>query len=95
MHFLTLFVALILPGVLVAGDPSLYTGVAGAQVLDSGVFVVASGTGAREETFEYLQRPDGGFTIVNSITDAKGGYRVNGRFDYDAQWNATAAHGTG
>jgi hypothetical protein len=88
-------VALTLPWAVGAADPSLYTGVSGAKVIDSGVFVVADGAGAREETFEYVQRPDGGFTLLNSITAANGSYRVNGRFDYDAQWNATGAHGNG
>jgi hypothetical protein len=89
------FAALTLPSVVGAADPSLYTAIAGAKVIDSGVFVVANGAGAREETFEYVQRPDGGFTLLNSITAASGSYRVNGRFDYDAQWNATGAHGNG
>ena len=78
-----------------AAEPALYTGVVGAAVVDSGVIVVARGASAREETFEYIKRPDGGFTLVNTITAANGAYRVNGRFDYDAQWNATAARGTG
>jgi hypothetical protein len=95
VRWVLLLAALTLPSAIAASEPSLYTGVAGAKVIDSGVFVVSSGSGAREETFEYVQRPDGGFTLVNSITAANGGYRVNGRFDYDAQWNATAAYGTG
>lgn len=78
-----------------SADLSLYSGVVGATVFDSGVFVVADGPNAREETFEYVKRPDGGFTVVNSSTAANGSYRVNGRFDYDAGWNATAVHGIG
>jgi len=78
-----------------ATEPSLYSGVVGASVLDSGVMVVASGPNAREETFEYVKRPDGGYSILNTITAANGSYRVNGRFDYDAQWNATSVHGIG
>ncbi len=95
MRFILLLALLALSRAVAAADPSLYTGVAGAKVIDSGVIVVASGPNAREETFEYVQRPEGGFTLLNSMTAANGSYRVNGRFDYDAQWNATAVHGTG
>jgi hypothetical protein len=42
-----------------------------------------------------VQRPDGGYTLVNSITAADGSYRVGGRFDYDARWNVIEAHGAG
>jgi len=95
MRWMLLAAALTLSRGVLAADPSLYSGVSGAKVIDSGVFVVASGSGAREETFEYVQRTDGGFTVLNSITAANGTYRVNGRFDYDAGWNATGAHGNG
>jgi hypothetical protein len=78
-----------------AADPSIYAGVAGAMLFDSGAMVVTGGGFAREENFEYVRRPDGGVTLLNVITAADGHYRVNARFDYDSGWNAVTAHGTG
>jgi hypothetical protein len=95
MRFLVRAMIAMWPAVSLAADPSIYTGVAGATAIDSGVFVVASGPSAREETFEFVRRPDGGYTSLNTITAANGSYRVNGRFDYDAQWNIAAVHGVG
>lgn len=95
MRLCVLAAAAALPTLAFAADPSLYSGIAGATVLDSGVFVVAKGANAREESFEYIRRPDGGIVLVNSTTARDGAYRVNGRFDYDSGWRATAAHGVG
>lgn len=76
--------------------PSTYAGVAGATVLDSGTMVV-TGTPAfsREEGFEYLQRSDGGFTLLNTITAADGRFRGRARFDLDAEWRSLSASGLG
>jgi hypothetical protein len=78
-----------------AADTALYSGVTGATVLDSGTLVVSGSRFAREETFEYIRRPDGGITLLNSITAADGSYRVNARFDLDGAWQSQSAHGVG
>jgi hypothetical protein len=79
-----------------AQDPSVFAGVAGATLIDSGAMLV-SGAGPfdREEGFEYLKRPDGGYVLLNTITAANGAYRVRARFNLDAQWRSTSAHGIG
>jgi hypothetical protein len=79
-----------------AQDPSVFAGVAGATLLDSGAIIV-SGAGPfdREESFEYLKRPDGGHVLLNTITAANGAYRVRARFDLDADWRSTSANGIG
>lgn len=83
-----------------SGAPSaaapVYAGVAGATLLDSGAMVVGgSSPFARTETFEYVRTPDGGYVLLNTITAAKGTYRVAVRFDLDAQWNSLRAEGVG
>lgn len=78
-----------------AAEPPFYSGVAGATVLDSGAMIVAGGASAREESFEYVRRPDGGVTLLNTITAADGKYRVQARFDYDAAWESVRADGVG
>ena len=90
---LTFFIA---TSAMAASEPATYAGVAGARILDSGSFVV-SGAGPfdREENFEVLRRPDGGQTLLNTITSASGAYRVQGRFDFDADWNSQSASGVG
>ena len=76
--------------------PATYAGVSGAAVLDSGAFVVVGGGPFdREENFEMIQRADGGHTVVNTVTAKSGSYRVQGRFDWDADWNAQSADGIG
>lgn len=79
-----------------AAEPPVYAGLAGAKPLDAGVMVVTGGGPFdRTETFEYLQRPDGGFVLLNAITAANGAYRVQARFDLDRAWRSESAHGIG
>lgn len=82
--------------VQVCSDPSTYAGVGGATVLDSGVMVVSGGPRfARNESFEYLRRPRGGITLINTITAADGAFRVRARFDLDERWRSLGADGVG
>ena len=75
---------------------STYAGLSGATVLDAGVMQVTSGSGfARTETFEYLQRPDGGVTLLNTMTSDDGRFRVRARFDHTADWQSIEAWGKG
>jgi len=77
------------------GSPT-FAGVKGAIMIDSGVMVVESTPDfAREESFEYLRRPDGGVTLLNSITMKDGRYRVRARFDMDKDWKSLNATGRG
>jgi hypothetical protein len=79
-----------------ADHPSTYAGVAGATVLDSGVMVVTGNPAfAREEAFEYVRRPDGGITLLNTISAGNGSFRVRARFDLDADWQSLSASGLG
>ena len=72
------------------------SGVKGVRLLDAGIFVVSGGAStAREETFEFLQRPDGGVTLLSATTMNDGTARVQARYDYDAAWKAVAAYGQG
>ncbi|MEQ8510473.1 MAG: hypothetical protein RIB43_15825 [Rhodospirillaceae bacterium] len=90
------FLSLTLMTPVLADHPSTYAGVAGARVLDSGVMVVTGNPAfAREETFEYVQRPDGGITLLNTISAGNGSFRVRARFDLDADWNSLSASGLG
>jgi hypothetical protein len=83
-------------GPVCAGEPSVYAGLSGARLLDSGAMVVASGGPFdREESFEYLARPEGGFVLLNTITAGNGAYRVRARFDLDSAWRSQAAYGIG
>ena len=72
------------------------SGVRDVQLIDSGTFIV-SGTPpfARKETFEFLQRSDGGYTLLSATTMTDGAMRVQARYDYDADWNAVKAAGQG
>lgn len=77
------------------GRPT-FAGVKGAIMIDSGVMVVESTPDfAREESFEYLRRPDGGVTLLNSITMTDGRFRVRARFDMDKDWKSLSASGRG
>lgn len=79
-----------------AAEPSAYAGLSGATLIDGGAIVVTGGGPFdRTEMFEYLQRPDGGFVLLNTITAANGAYRVQARFDLDSQWRSQSAHGVG
>lgn len=97
MHKLSMFLGCVLAtGSVRAAEPVVYAGVAGATLLDSGTLVVAgAGVFDRAEVFEYVQRPDGGHVLLNSITAKSGADRVQGRLDYDADWNAQSAAGIG
>ncbi len=80
----------------VAEEGVTLSGVKGVKLLDAGVFTVSGAPStAREETFEFLQRPDGGYTLLSATTMANGSYRVQARYDYDAQWKPVAAYGQG
>jgi len=79
-----------------AGESVVYAGIAGGKLMDSGTLVVAgAGNFDRAEVFEYVQRPDGGHVLMNSITAKSGVDRVQGRLDYDADWNSESAAGLG
>jgi len=76
--------------------PLTLSGMSDVQLLDAGSFVVAGRPEfAREETFEFLRRPDGGITLLSATTMADGAVRVQARYDYDAEWNAVEAVGRG
>jgi hypothetical protein len=79
-----------------AAEDLTLAGVRGVTLLDAGSFVVSGlPPFAREETFEFLRRPDGGVTLLSATTMADGAVRVQARYDYDAQWRAVAAVGQG
>jgi hypothetical protein len=86
-----------LAGAATAADAGLtLAGVKGIKPLDAGVFVVAGlPPFARQEVFEFLQRPDGGVTLLSSTTMTDGAVRVQARYDYDRNWQAVAAVGQG
>ncbi len=94
---LALALTLLAPTALVAAqDGVTLSGVKGVRLLDAGIFVVSgSPSTARTEAFEFLQRPDGGVTLLSATTMADGSVRVQARYDYDAQWKAVAAVGQG
>jgi len=77
-------------------DPSTLAGLAGAELLDAGTMTAgAGGPWARQEVFELLRLGDGRHVLLNTITADGGAYRVRARFDMDAAFNMTAAHGIG
>lgn len=80
---------------LAAQDSTIFAPHAGVEVLDHGTLVISGGSSARSESFEMVRRPDGGRTIVSVTTAADGSYRVQGRWDYDAEETALSAHGRG
>ncbi|MBN8281360.1 MAG: hypothetical protein J0M16_12185 [Gammaproteobacteria bacterium] len=85
-----------LPATPAATLPVTLAGLRDVKLLDAGSFVV---TGlppfAREETFEFLRRPDGGVTLLSATTMSNGALRVQARYDYDAGWRAVAGSGLG
>lgn len=91
------FIAIVLVKVAVANAADLtISGLRDVKLLDAGSFVVPGlPPFAREETFEFLQRPDGGITLLSATTMTDGAFRVQGRYDYDADWNALQAEGQG
>ena len=94
---LTLGIALAVPATaLVAQQGVTLSGVKGVRLLDAGIFAVSGGAStAREETFEFLRRPDGGVTLLSATTMNDGSARVQARYDYDAAWKAVTAYGQG
>jgi hypothetical protein len=77
-------------------DGLTLSGVKDVELLDAGTFVVSGLPAfARVETFEFLRRPDGGITLLSATTMTDGAYRVEARYDYDADWNALQAEGKG
>lgn len=80
-----------------ADDPGVtLSGIRNVKLLDAGSFVVSGIPAfAREETFEFLRRPDGGVTLLSATTMTDGAVRVQARYDYDASWKAVAAVGQG
>lgn len=89
-----LLVALVSP--VVAPQDLTLSGLKGVRLLDAGSFVVSGGPStAREETFEFLQRSNGSFTLLSATTMADGSVRVQARYDYDANWRGVAAVGQG
>ncbi len=80
-----------------ADDPGVtLSGLRDVKLLDAGSFVVSGIPAfAREETFEFLRRPDGGITLLSATTMTDGALRVQARYDYDARWNAVAGAGLG
>jgi hypothetical protein len=98
IRFLTLILAMVTVSGADAQDthPSTLAGLSGATMVDSGVIVITSTPEfAREESFEYVRRPDGGITLLNTITATDGRFRTRARFDMDADWNALSASGLG
>jgi hypothetical protein len=89
-----LLLAMATPGA--AQDGVTLSGVKGLRPLDAGIFVVSGlPSTARVETFEFLQRPGGGVTLLSATTMSDGSVRVQARYDYDADWKAVAAFGQG
>jgi hypothetical protein len=85
-----------LPPSLAAQDDVTLSGVKGVKLLDGGSFAVTGPpSAARDETFEFLQRPDGSVTLLSATTMADGTLRVQARYDYDAHWDAVAGAGQG
>ncbi len=98
IRFLTLILAMVTVSGADAQDthPSTLAALSGATMVDSGVIVITSTPEfAREESFEYVRRPDGGITLLNTITATDGRFRTRARFDMDADWNALSASGLG
>ncbi len=94
---IALLAALLAPAApALAQEGVTLSGVKGVRPLDAGMFVVTGQpSAARQETFEFLRRPDGGVTLLSATTMSDGSARVQARYDYDAQWKAVAAFGQG
>ena len=95
--FVSFAVAILATGAAAtAQDGVTLSGVKGVRLVDAGIFAVSGGpTTAREETFEFLRRPDGGVTLLSATTMNDGSFRVQARYDYDAAWKAVTAWGQG
>lgn len=92
----TTLVAALAFSAAINADELTLSGVKNVKLMDAGIFVVSGlPPFAREETFEFLQRPDGGTTLLSATTMTNGAMRVQARYDYDADWNAVEAVGQG
>lgn len=67
----------------------------GDHIEDGGVLRVQSGRFARSEAFEVVRRADGGRVVTSVITAGDNSYRVEGRWEYDANEQAVMAQGQG
>ncbi len=62
--------------------------------IDEGVLVVASRPGfSRAEEFSIFKRPDGGFSVISTISADDDSYTATGTWNYDATWRALSAEG--
>jgi hypothetical protein len=61
-------------------------------LVDEGVLVVGGRT-ARAEEFSIYKRPDGGYTVLSTITADDDSFTAIGTWNYDAQWRALTATG--
>lgn len=94
--FAAAWVVVTVPCNFALADDLTLAGVEDIQLVDAGSFVVAGKPGfAREETFEFLRRSDGGMTLLSATTMTDGSLRVQTRYDYDANWDAIQAIGRG
>lgn len=62
------------------------------SLMDEGVFVIGGRT-ARAEEFSIFKRPDGGYTLLSTITADDDSYTAIGTWNYDAQWRGLSANG--
>jgi len=85
------------------GIAVLMAGIANAQevpdpgketLVDEGVFVVAGRPGfGRAEEFSVFKRPDGGYTLLATITADDDSYIASGTWNYDAEWRSLSVRG--
>lgn len=73
----------------------LFVFAAGDRIEDSGRLLVTGGRHARTEDFEVVRQADGGRVMSSVVTGASDTYRVQGRWNYDANEHALAATGIG
>mgnify|MGYP001115691255 CR=1 FL=1 len=95
VRVIAFLVAILAMPVAAASTGAAFAPASDVELIDHGTMIVTGGWADRRETFEILRRADGGRTIVSTITAADGGYRVQGRWDYDAEERALSAHGLG
>jgi hypothetical protein len=64
------------------------------SLVDEGVLVVSGRPGySRAEDFSIYKRPDGGYTVLSTITADDDSYVASGTWNFDAQWRAVSAIG--
>jgi hypothetical protein len=73
----------------------LFVFAAGDRIEDSGRLLITGGRHDRTEDFEVVRKPEGGRMMSSIITAANDTYRVQGRWDFDADEHALAATGIG